>query len=121
MSKVKKKADIRALAEYVGRCYRTEVDGSEALSQITGVEVGKQGPTAYPLEITHVLYSDGVVMFRRSRIKAEDLGPGYLGTAEIPVEQYIEEVRHILDGFAPLDTPTAEEREHLVKVLEGRA
>lgn len=119
-SKTNRKADIRALVEYVGRCYRTEVEGTEAYSQITGVIVGSNGPAELPLEITHVLYSQGTVRFRRGAITVDDLGPGMLGTAEIPADQYVEEVQHIMDAFAPLDMPTDEEKERLVELLEGR-
>lgn len=118
----KKKDIIAELAGYIGKCYKTDFADVTAYAQVTGVAMDHGKPMEYPLEITHVLVAPDIITFRRGMLTPDDLKTETVGTQEIPVEQYREEVGQLMtENYAVMSAPGKSEREHIVRLLKGEA
>ncbi len=116
---MKKRDQLDRLMDYIGRCYKTTMDGTTAYSQVSGIIVEDGAPAQEPLEITHIIWNPGRVIFRRGRLALEDLAPGLVGQQEITAEEYAEELCGILSAYRPIDVPTKDQRTAMRRAIRG--
>ena len=110
--------ELADLADMIGRCYKSDVGGCSTYMQISGIVMQGRTPAELPLEVTHIMWAPGSVIFRRSRLAPSDLRPEHIQQQEITPEEYTEEIRELLDSYAPLEIPDAQQKKDLIAALK---
>lgn len=113
-----KRDQIDKLIDYIGRCYKSDVEGCSTYMQVSGIVMQGRTPAELPLEVTHIMWAPGSVIFRRSRLAPSDLRPEHIQQQEITPEEYTEEIRELLDSYAPLEIPDAQQKKDLIAALK---